>query len=487
MTFQRNLIQLSILAAVTTAVLVPISIPAAHAHGYSGEEVLSAYADNAPVKRFTLIANESDSGTLLPTGDRVFTMSFNGTIPAPVLRVTQGDIVEITVVNEGDEPHSIDQHASQITAVPNFGAVQPGESKTYTFVAANAGVFAYHCEANDVAELDEHALLGMEGMLIVDPKDGYTDLRTESVVPYQADTNVDSNEKTYHGPAREFSLLYSESYFTNDLSDEEETDVDVHVYDKSKMMHNDPTYTHANFIPFGYLGPILALPVWQNLTLSDAIPGEFLLDCTIPGVGICSDADGDGVDENNPPLAVTTLPGLAGTDIAGAFGNGTIATHLDVNMGDHVRFFVQNTGDRPVAWHIVGEQLDRVTMGANEMTSSPIQTWNVGSYQDATIDVVFEQPGAYAIVNHDYSSLFKGQASVVVVHDSSIDPNSCGDDLFCTIISGPAGANPSNAVPPVSDLKDTSMEQDTCSYGVGAETPNQFATECYALNVQNPS
>jgi len=222
----KNLTRLSIFA---TTMLTTVSIPNAFAHGYDGEEALAAAANNAYIKRFTLIADESNSGTLLPTGDAVFTMTFNGTMPAPTMRVTEGDVVEITLINQGDEPHSIDQHASQITAVPNFGAVQPGETKTYTFVAANPGVFAYHCEANDVAELDEHALLGMEGMLIVDPKDGYDKLKTDSIIPLAVDMNVKSEKKMFDGPAREFSLLYSESYYTNELSTEEDTTIPVHV------------------------------------------------------------------------------------------------------------------------------------------------------------------------------------------------------------------------------------------------------------------
>jgi len=491
---------------VETSTLAPISISNAEVefavfggHGYAGAEAFAAYADDEPVtKKFTLIADEDDSGTLLPTGDMIHTMTFNGTMPGPVLRVTEGDIVEITMINEGDEVHSIDQHASQITAVPNFGAVLPGETKVYTFVAANPGVFAYHCEGNDVFGLDKHALLGMEGMMIVDPKKGYKDLKTDSIIPFAVDANVDSEKKKFDGPAREFSLVYSESYFTDDLKtigagkhgipDSVDTPHKEHIYDKSKMMLNDPTYTHVNGVPFGYLGPLLSLPEWQTKRLADVIPGEFLLDCTIPA--LCSDADGDGTLENNPPLAVTTIPGLAGTGLDGAFGPGSITAHLDANSGDHVRFFIQNTGDRQVAWHIVGEQLDRVTMGTNEMTKSPIQTWNIGPYQDATIDVVFEQPGVYAIVNHDYSSLFKGQASIVVVHEPTIDPASCGpllEDLVCNVIAGEAVESPSNAVPPVSDLDDTSLEQDTCLYGIGSVTANTFTSECYALDVQNPS
>ena len=500
-------------------------------HGYAGPEIFNAYADDdASVKEFTLIADEDDAGTLLPTGDRIHTMTFNGQMPAPTLRVTEGDIVKITIINEGDEVHSIDQHASQITAVPNFGAVPPiscivetGDpdcnKKTYTFVAANPGVFAYHCEGDDVFDLDKHALLGMEGMLIVDPKDGYEELETDSIIPFEVTSNVASEEEEFDGPAREFSLVYSESYFTDDLKtigegehgtpDSVDTPHKEHVYDKSKMMRNDPTYTHANGVPFGYLGPLLSLPRWQSESLADVIPGEFLLDCTFTGAStpippgilsledvFCNDPDGDGTDENNPPLfAVTTVGADQGTPEADSleeilgfipFGPGTITSHLDVNSGDHVRFFLQNTGNRQVAWHIVGEQLDRVTMGTNVMTESPIQTWNIGPYQDATIDVVFEQPGVYAIVNHDYSSLFKGQASIVVVHEPTIDPASCAeDDLVCIVISGAAVESPSNAVPPASDLEDTSMEQDTCAYGIGAVTANTFTSECFALDVQN--
>lgn len=520
MTSKTKLSSILIASVLISSVMIPTSFQNANAqllsvneHGYAGPEALAAHADNAPVKRFTLIADEDESGTILPTGDKVHTMTFNGTIPAPTIRVTEGDVVQITIINEGDEVHSIDQHASQITAVPNFGAVPPESEcendnpdcneQTYTFVAANPGVFAYHCEANDVFGLDAHALLGMEGMLIVDPKEGYKPLQTETIeATSDPTTNVDSTSKGFGGPAKEFALVYSEYYyqdgFTTITPNEEHGEEgehehgghgseehSEHVYDRVKMMSNDPTYTHANGVPFGYLGTLLALPEWQTKTLGDVIPGEFLLDCTLTGLGVCDDLDGDGVDENNVPLALTTDPGLSTvTPLAGVFGSGTIATHIDVNAGDHARFFIQNTGDRQVAWHIVGEQLDRVKMGDNVMTDSPIQTWNVGPYQDATIDVVFEQPGVYAIVNHDYSSLFKGQASIVVVHDPSIDPDSCEEgDLVCSVIAGEADNVPSNAIPPMSELPGTSVDQTliACDYGIGAVTDWAFTTECAPL------
>lgn len=448
--------------------------------------------------------------TLLPTGDSISFLSFNGTYPAPTIRVTEGDIVQVTLTISGGI-HSIDQHASQLSAIPNFGPVKSPDSKTYTFVAVNPGVFAYHCEANNVFGLASHALRGMNGMLIVDPKNGYSNLKDQSIVPSAIDSNTETKNIVFSGPAREFSFVYSEWYLQDGFNRN-----DAHSFDNSKMFSNDPTYTHVNGIPFGYLGPLLAMPPWTSLLdpvlepdvgfpgklLSDVIPSEILVDCSFEGAGgdleavFCNDADGDGQVENNPPLIALVLLGEE-SDILGnpsledviglaPFGTGSITTHLDAEKGDHVRFFIQNNGDRQVPWHIVGEQLDRVTVGANIMAHN-IQTWNIAPYSDATIDVVFEQPGVYAMVNHDYSSLFRGQASIIIVHDPEIDVEGgacnelAGEALvLCLVVGGPAKNNPSNAVPPMSAVPDTSLDQtDTiCNYGIGSETPNVFTTRC---------
>jgi nitrite reductase (NO-forming) len=208
------------------------------------------------------------------------------------------------------------------------------------------------------------------------------------------------------------------------------------------MFNKIPTYTHVNGIPYGYLGPLLTLSPWNTSKLSQVIATTNL----------------DGAD---PVLSALTAP----IDPQGH----TTATQLNVKQGDHVRFFVQNTGDNEVAFHIVGEQLDRVAVGNNIMASG-VQTWGIPAYGDATIDVVFEQPGVFAIVNHDYSELFKGQGSIVVVWPKGQTPL----------------ANPSNAVPPTSDLGKTSLTQQTCLYGIGPDQTydgntgddNQFVSQC---------
>ena len=406
---------------------------------------------------------------LLPTGDPISFLSFDGQYPSKTIRVTQGDVLKVKMFNDGPGIHSLDNHGAQISALPNFMAVPVGGVTEYTFVAANAGVFVYHCEANNVFLLDVHALGGMSGMLIVDPKKGYQKYKIDAIIPNTDDSNEDTKKTKIKGPAREFSLVYGEWYLTTDLPGGQ------HRTDRNKIFSNDPSYTHVNGIPFGYTKPLLELEPWKNLSLVNVLTPEILLDCAFEGEGgaleatFCAEVDSDGTAENNPPLVALILPGEDPStpeidsleEILGfvPFGPGSITTSLNVGAGERVRFFILNVGDRQLPWHIVGEQLDRVTVGKKVMALN-VQTWNIAPYSEAIIDVVFEQPGVYSAVNHDYSSLFKGQASIILVHDGEVPEN------------------PSNSVPPPSALRKTSLEQTTCNWGIGAITENEFTSEC---------
>lgn len=98
--------------------------------------------------------------------------TFNGSVPGPMLRVREGDTVEINLDNAADTgvTHSIDLHA--VTG-PGGGAavtqVMPGERGSFTFKALNAGVYIYHCATPMVAH---HIASGMYGMIVVEPKEG---------------------------------------------------------------------------------------------------------------------------------------------------------------------------------------------------------------------------------------------------------------------------------------------------------------------------
>lgn len=97
---------------------------------------------------------------------------FDNTVPGPFMRVREGDTVRLTIHNDETSlhPHNIDLHA--VTG-PGGGAaatiVGPGESKTITFKALNAGLFIYHCAFGNPGL---HMTHGMYGLILVEPKGG---------------------------------------------------------------------------------------------------------------------------------------------------------------------------------------------------------------------------------------------------------------------------------------------------------------------------
>jgi nitrite reductase (NO-forming) len=98
--------------------------------------------------------------------------TFNGTVPGPMLRVREGDTVEIDIGNAADAgvTHSIDLHA--VTG-PGGGAavtqIAPGDNASFTFKALNPGVYVYHCATPMVAH---HIASGMYGLIVVEPASG---------------------------------------------------------------------------------------------------------------------------------------------------------------------------------------------------------------------------------------------------------------------------------------------------------------------------
>ncbi|NMH66649.1 multicopper oxidase domain-containing protein [Shewanella salipaludis] len=100
--------------------------------------------------------------------------TYGGTIPGPVVRVTQGDTVDFSLLNEkgNKQSHSMDFHAAIVDVLDEFQGVRPGRKKDFKFEAKYPGVFIYHCGAD---AMSEHISRGMYGVIIVDPKEGYSD------------------------------------------------------------------------------------------------------------------------------------------------------------------------------------------------------------------------------------------------------------------------------------------------------------------------
>ncbi len=96
--------------------------------------------------------------------------TYEGQVPGPLLRVTEGDTVTIVLTNDpaNKNSHSIDLHAARVDVVKDFEAIKPGETKTFSFVANYPGAFYYHCGSDPMYQ---HIARGMFGVILVDPKD----------------------------------------------------------------------------------------------------------------------------------------------------------------------------------------------------------------------------------------------------------------------------------------------------------------------------
>ncbi len=98
--------------------------------------------------------------------------TFGGTVPGPMIRVLEGDTVELTLTNASDSTvgHNIDLHAvtgpGGGAAITNVGV---GESKSISFKALHPGVYIYHCAT---APIDLHIANGMYGLIVVEPEGG---------------------------------------------------------------------------------------------------------------------------------------------------------------------------------------------------------------------------------------------------------------------------------------------------------------------------
>ena len=104
----------------------------------------------------------------IETGATYRYWTFNDTVPGPMLRVIEGDNVNITIVNPANSqnPHSIDLHA---VIGPGGGAnyteTLSGQTTSFKFKATREGLYVYHCASGLV---DHHIANGMYGLVLVE-------------------------------------------------------------------------------------------------------------------------------------------------------------------------------------------------------------------------------------------------------------------------------------------------------------------------------
>jgi FtsP/CotA-like multicopper oxidase with cupredoxin domain len=155
------------------------------------------------VKEFEIVAEdrimEVSKGVEFPV------WTYNGTVPGPSLRVTEGDYVKINFTNKGSMPHTIHLHGIHPANMDGvFETVAPGGTFVYEFTAELPGLYLFHCHQDHVKE---HINQGMYGTFIIDPKTPRAPA-TELVMvmnSYDIDFDGEGNEfYTVNGKAFEY-------------------------------------------------------------------------------------------------------------------------------------------------------------------------------------------------------------------------------------------------------------------------------------------
>src|SRR5712692_10070446 len=148
-----------------------VAPPFVHAHE-------QATRQGPKIMEFKLVVEEKKVA-IDEQGTTFQAMTFNGSMPGPLMVVHEGDYVEVTLVNPDTNsmPHNIDFHgATGASGGGDLTLVNPGEQVVLRWKATRTGVFIYHCIPGGVGPMVPwHIASGMSGAVMVLPRDGLKD------------------------------------------------------------------------------------------------------------------------------------------------------------------------------------------------------------------------------------------------------------------------------------------------------------------------
>lgn len=237
---------------------------------------VSQLSDGTILREFTIIAEDDKIQEISP-GVFYNVWTFNGTVPGPTIRVTDGDLVRINFINNGSKSHTIHFHGIHQAEMDGvFEPVGPnGGQFTYEFIAGPVGVHPYHCH---VMPLEEHIVHGLYGVFIVDPKEARPQADEMVMVLNGFDTDFDTENNFYAANTIPFYYQHHPIQIsTGDL---------IRVY-VVNMVEFDPInnfHLHGNLYQYYPTGTSLVPSTFTDMiTLSQTERGIMEFQYTYPG------------------------------------------------------------------------------------------------------------------------------------------------------------------------------------------------------------
>jgi FtsP/CotA-like multicopper oxidase with cupredoxin domain len=153
---------------------------------------VSMLPNGQTLREYRIVAVDKEIEVL--PGVRFPAWTYNGRVPGPTLRCTEGDRVRIHFTNGGSHPHSIHFHGVHPAEMDSIEPVPIGQSFTYEFDAEPFGLHLYHCHT---LPLKRHLHKGLYGGFIVDPKQGRSPAHEMFMLMNGFDTNFDGENEVY--------------------------------------------------------------------------------------------------------------------------------------------------------------------------------------------------------------------------------------------------------------------------------------------------
>ncbi|MCB1637701.1 MAG: copper resistance system multicopper oxidase, partial [Thiothrix sp.] len=142
------------------------------------------------------------------TGQPRIGTAINGSIPAPLLRMREGDDITIRVTNRMSVTSSIHWHGlilpSNMDGVPglSFAGIKPGETYVYRFKAVQSGTYWYHSHSGFQEQT------GMYGAIIIEPRQADPVRYDRDYVVLLSDWS-DEKPETIYARLKKFSHYYN--------------------------------------------------------------------------------------------------------------------------------------------------------------------------------------------------------------------------------------------------------------------------------------
>ena len=346
----------------------------------------------------------------LADGKRYKFWSFNGTVPGPMIRVRLGDTVEFHLSNHSSSqfPHNIDLHAVN---GPGGGAsvslVAPGEERVFRFKTLHPGLYVYHC-ASPIPSIPAHIANGMYGLLLVEPKHGFSRVDHEFYV-FQSEffTQVSEDEDFSEVIAPELKKKQKKIE-----ADSEENAEKVRTEEKEGFMDS-----LVNTF-FGKSSDSLE-PDKSDIqkALQDSIVETVIdepLDSPVPEKKYLLELSLEKGSKEQPDYVV--FNGRQGALLG--------ENALKVNVGEKVRIYFGNIGPNGISsFHIIGEIFDRVYLegSVNGVVNRNVQTTLVPSAGATVVEFSIDVPGDYLLVDHSIFRIDKGAIGMITAVGDS-DP-----------------------------------------------------------------